>query len=77
MLPDMLPEHRPGPVAVGDIERRRPQGRVLGDAGLRRSRFPEDLRCVLGDLDKFGRDQGVEPDEVGEHLLEFVVLVHG
>ncbi len=73
---DVLPEHRTGLVAIGDLERRRPQSRVLGDTGLRRSRLPEDRGGVLGDLDELRGYQGIEPEEVAEHLFEFFVLVH-
>ena len=77
VLCDVLPEHRAGLVTVSDLERRRPQGRMFGDTGLRRSRLPEDLGGVLGDLDEFGGYQGIEPEEVAEHLFCFFVLVHG
>lgn len=73
---DVLPEHRPGPVAVGDIKRCRAQGRVLGYAGRRRRGLPEDRGGVLGDLDKFGGYHSIEPEEVAEHLFKFFIRLH-
>ena len=43
-------------------------------ATCRRRGFPEDRRAVLGDLDEFGCNDGIEPDEICEHLLGFLVL---
>jgi len=41
---------------------------VILSAGVRRRCVPEDGRDILGYLDKFGRDDGVEPDQILEQL---------
>ena len=72
----VLGEHRCGTVLLCHVERGFFEFKVLGKATFRWRGFSEDGRCVLGDLDEFGRDHGIKPDNVGEHLFGFRVL-HG
>jgi hypothetical protein len=72
----VLPEFRSRQGAVGDIERHGPEVCVLRKAALRDIPFPEDCRGVFGDLDEFGGDERVQPEEIPEHLPEFFISMH-
>lgn len=54
-----------------------PQRIMILQAAVRGWGFAKDGRGVLGHLDQFGRDQGVEPHEVGKHLFDLLVLHDG
>jgi hypothetical protein len=47
---------------------------VIPEAALGRWRFAEDGRRIFSHLDQFGCDQGVQPDQIGKHLLDLIVL---
>ncbi len=53
---------------------RRTQGIMILKAALRWRGFAENRRCILGHLDQFGCNHCVEPDQIGKHLLDLIVL---
>ena len=74
MAGDVLQECCTRPVFLGD---RKGMGTKIGVFAEARSRgryFPEDCRAVLGDLDQFGCNQRIQPEEVGKHFFEFVLF---
>ena len=68
---EMLHEGSAGPVLLGHFQGNLAKGVVFCDTALRRGRFPRDRRGVLGDLDQFGSNDGIEPDKIGQHLCVF------
>jgi len=52
----------------------RTQGVVIHKAALRWRGFAENGRGILGHLDQFGGDQGIEPDQISKHLLDLIIL---
>jgi len=59
------------PVSLCDLECDLPQVAVLLDAGLWRGTFSKNRRGVFGNLYQFGSYQGIQPDEIPEHGLQF------
>jgi acyl-CoA thioesterase len=74
MSGDVLPENGTWLVFLGDCKGMGTQIGMFTKACGRGRSIPEDSRAVLGDLDQFGRDQRIQPEEVGEHFLQFILL---
>jgi hypothetical protein len=71
---EVLAEHCPGPVSLRNGKCGTAERMVFGDTTFGRGTFPKDRRGVLGYLDEFGSDDGIEPDKVGKHLFCLFVL---
>jgi len=56
----------PGTATLCNLEGSFTEQLVVTQAGIRWRTFPEYLRTVLGDLDQFGGDDGIQPYEVTE-----------
>jgi len=74
VLAEVTGEHGAGPVFFCHGECGLAQGVVLREAAGRRGGFPCNRRTVFGDLDEFGSDQCIQPDQVCEHLSGLHIL---
>ena len=63
-----------GMVFFCNLKRSHAQGIMVHKATFRWRGFAENGRGIFGHLDQFGRDQGVEPDQIAKHLLDLIVL---
>jgi len=71
---EVLGEHRTGPVFLRHTKCGFTECVVLLQAAFGRRGFPEDSRTILSYLDEFCCNEGIQPDQISEHLLNFLVL---
>ena len=71
---EVLSEHGSGPVFLRHGKCSTTERMVFGKAACGRRALVKYRGGVLGYLDEFGCDDGVEPDKVGKHLFCFCIL---